>query len=74
MDLPNPGIELGSPVLQADSLPTELSGKPKKAFRMMFVLIWLGRGLCLMFAVALVGASLEAQLIKNPPAMQKTWV
>ena len=27
-DLPNPGIELGSPVLQADSLPTELSGKP----------------------------------------------
>jgi len=28
VDLPNPGIELGSPVLQADSLPTELSGKP----------------------------------------------
>ena len=27
-DLPNPGIEPGSPVLQADSLPTELSGKP----------------------------------------------
>ena len=25
---PNPGIELGSPALQADSLPTELSGKP----------------------------------------------
>ena len=23
-DLPNPGIELGSPTLQADSLPTEL--------------------------------------------------
>ena len=29
-DLPDPGIELGSPVLQADSLPTELSGKPFK--------------------------------------------
>ena len=28
-DLPNPGIELGSPALQADSLPTELSWKPK---------------------------------------------
>ena len=28
MDLPNPGIELGSPVLQADSLPAELPGKP----------------------------------------------
>ena len=28
MDLPNPGIEPGSPALQADCLPTELSGKP----------------------------------------------
>ena len=28
-DLPNPGIELGSPALQADSLPAELSGKPQ---------------------------------------------
>ena len=27
-DLPNPGIEPGSPALQADSLPTKLSGKP----------------------------------------------
>ena len=29
-DLPNPGIKLGSPALQVDSLPTELSGKPSK--------------------------------------------
>ena len=29
MDLPDPGIEPGSPALQAESLPTELSGKPK---------------------------------------------
>ena len=28
-DLPNPGIETRSPALQADSLPSELSGKPK---------------------------------------------
>ena len=28
MDLPNPGIESGSPALQMDYLPTELSGKP----------------------------------------------
>ena len=28
VDLPDPGIEPGSPALQADSLPTELSGKP----------------------------------------------
>ena len=29
-DLPNPGIEPRSPVLQADSLPIELQGKPIK--------------------------------------------
>jgi len=29
VDLPNLGIEPGSPALQADSLPTELSRKPK---------------------------------------------
>ena len=29
MDLPDPGIEPASPALQADSLPAELSGKPK---------------------------------------------
>ena len=28
-DLPNPGIKLRSPALQADSLPSEPSGKPK---------------------------------------------
>ena len=27
-DVPNPGIELRSPALQADSLPSELQGKP----------------------------------------------
>ena len=27
-DLPNPGIEPWSPALQADTLPTELQGKP----------------------------------------------
>ena len=29
MNLPNLGIELGSPALQADPLPTEPSGMPK---------------------------------------------
>jgi len=28
VDLPDPGIKQGSPALQADSLPTELLGKP----------------------------------------------
>ena len=30
-DLPDPGIEPGSPALQVDSLPTEISGKPTDA-------------------------------------------
>ena len=30
-DLPNPGIEPGSPALQADSLPTDLQWKPSPA-------------------------------------------
>ena len=29
-DLPNPRIELGSPVLQADALPSEPPGKPHR--------------------------------------------
>ena len=32
-DLPNPGIEPGSPALQADSLPAELQGKPEGSLR-----------------------------------------
>ena len=28
-DLPNPGIEAGSPLLQAESLSTEPQGKPR---------------------------------------------
>ena len=32
-DLADPGIELGSPALQADSLPTGLSGKLRDVFK-----------------------------------------
>ena len=32
-DLPDPGFEPGSPVLQVDSLPAELSGKPQKSLQ-----------------------------------------
>ena len=35
-DLPDPGIELGSPALQVDSLPTELPGKPSKGLSVQF--------------------------------------
>ena len=44
-DLPNPGIEPRSPALQEDSLPTDLSGKPKYICKAL----WIQRGikLCL---------------------------
>ena len=35
-DLPNPGIELGSPALQADSLPSEPPGKHNKYYGRLF--------------------------------------
>ena len=38
MDLPGQGIELGSPALQVDSLPTELSGKPETTREFFFLL------------------------------------
>ena len=31
-DLPNPGIEPGSPALQADSIPSEPPGKPRYSY------------------------------------------
>ena len=34
-DLSDPGIEPGSPALQVDSLPTELSGKPLKLSKIL---------------------------------------
>ena len=37
-DLPNPGIELGSPALQADSLTTEISGKPISCYYFLLLL------------------------------------
>jgi len=37
-DLPNPGIKLGSPALQADSLPAELPGNP--AFSLALLKSW----------------------------------
>ena len=42
LDLTNPGIKLGSPALQADSLPDELPGKPGKAQDMsQIAYIWI---------------------------------
>ena len=35
-DLPNPGIEPGSPTLQADALPSEPPGKPHLLLKFFF--------------------------------------
>ena len=42
-DLPDPGIKLGSPALQADSLPTEPSGKPCVYVYQFLIIQW---GVC----------------------------
>ena len=113
-DLPNPGIEPTSPTLQADSLLSELPGKPNQFARAAIakshkldglcnknelshssrgckseikVLAGLApsdvfhvsplasAGLLAIFGIPQpVWTSLVAQLVKNPPAMQETWV
>ena len=41
MDLPDPGIEPGSPALQADSLPTEILEKPLALLTSL--ILWTGK-------------------------------
>ena len=43
-DLPNLGFKPGSPALQADSLPTELLGKPKAGWSPIFMIKVLKQG------------------------------
>ena len=66
-DLPNPGIELRSPALQADSLPVEPQGKPKNTG--MGSLSFLH---CDFLHICFIWASLVAQLVKNPPEILET--
>ena len=42
-DLPDPGIEPGSPALQADSLPAEQSGTPDTTAVCVYIYIYRGR-------------------------------
>ena len=54
-DHPNPGIELGSPALQADSLPTEPRGKPCEYSCEYCKLVWVsGLQLILMLQMYLI--------------------
>ena len=40
VDLPDSGIDPGSPALQADSSPAELSGKPYEHYSCLFSILW----------------------------------
>ena len=61
--LPHPGIEPGSPPLQAHALPSEPPGKP---IQLGLWKITIGK--------IRVGASLVAQMVNHLPAMQETQV
>ena len=40
-DLPDPGIEPGSPALEADALTSELPGKPKVRYIYIYIYIYI---------------------------------
>ena len=63
-DLPNPGIEPGSPALQADSLPTELFVFSKTSLEYLCFKRWVSKS----------QASLVAQMVKSLPAVWETQV
>ena len=41
MDLPNPGVESGSPAMQEDSLPAELRGRLQKLVALLITSVFL---------------------------------
>ena len=45
-DLPDPGIEPGSPALQADALPSEPPGKPPWGLGLLYFLVQVTSWLC----------------------------
>ena len=61
-DLPNPGIKPRSPALKADSLPSELPGKPRCIFTYICICVYV----CMFMGVP------GGAVAKNPPAMQET--
>ena len=63
-DLPDPGIEPGSPALWADALPSEPPGKP--SVRDLLLLLEISYTEC--------EPSLATQMVNNLPAMQEIWV
>ena len=76
-DLPNPGIELRSPTLQANSLPAEPQGKPNASSTSFEPEMNQGlkdKNLKRVDICMCMWASLVALIVKNLPAMQETQV
>ena len=67
MDLPNPGIEPGSPALQVDSLPTELLGKP-------IVKIYIYPKMCMRMFIARLFINSQKVKRKQPKCLNDEWV
>ena len=71
-DCPNPGIELGFPTLQADSLPTEPLGNAGDPGSIPGLGRSTGEGID--YPLQYSRASFVAQTVKNLPVMWETWV
>ena len=73
-DLPDPGIEPGSPALQADALPSEVPGKPLPVYVCESWTIKKTEHQRIDVQFSSVRTSLVAQRLKHLPAMWETWV
>ena len=72
-DLPNPGNEPSSPTLQADSLPTEPSGKPQYFFdggKILRILSWKERKEVKLLSRVQLSATLWIVAYQVPPSME----
>ena len=67
-DLPDPGIEPKSPAVQADSLPSELPGKPPVYYYLLLLLGWMKHKLESRF-LGEISITSDTQMI--PPFWQK---
>ena len=72
-DLPDPGIEPGSPAFQADALASEPPGKPNAGDPGSITGSGRSAGERIGHPLQYSWASLVAQLVKNLPAEQETW-
>ena len=66
-DLPDSGIELGSPALQADSLPSELPGKPPSSHKQKLILLIIFKAFVFVFRIVSLYPQWDSFLILTFP-------